>query len=165
MDNLEVKINLVKHYQEVKHTFQRVLRKREQNDRFIGHGLCGDLCLENKELWVEVIKPWFKPENFELRFLWFNYQPEPDQVSISKDEIEERDYFHDGRWYRFLIEEVNPEYRRCIFWFPVLPDFNKDRIYTLKYALNELEKLKIFIGKDNPEPKLPDIQYDEPLTV
>jgi hypothetical protein len=171
MDNLEVKINLVKHYQEVKHTFQRVLRKREQGNgfseygTFIGHGLCGDLCLENNQLWVEVIKPWFKPENFDIKYLYFNYQPEPGQVLISEDEIEERDCLGYGQWYKFEIEEVSPEWRGTIFWFPVLPDFNKDRIYTLKYGLNELEKLRLFIGKDTPSPKLPDIPSDEPLIV
>lgn len=171
MDNLEVKINLVKHYQEVKHTFQRVLRKREQSNgfseygAFIGHGLCGDLCLENNQLWVEVIKPWFKPENFDIKYLYFNYCPEPGQVLCDEDEIERRDCLGYGQWYKFEIEEVSPEWRGTIFWFPVLPDFNKDRIYTLKYGLNELEKLRLFIGKDTPSPKLPPIPSDEPLIV
>lgn len=149
------------YYQEIKDTFYRVLDKR-MRDLNSPVGLCADIieASRNKKdpdrnLWREVIKPWFTPRRFNITQVYFGY------FTLVIKPISEEILNIGGKvWYRVPLEKLGVyEYLLgTAFWFPISKEHNAERIKILECALEDLERIK-----REGEPKLPPITMDKPI--
>lgn len=165
-ENRVIEERVRNYYLPVKNTLETVLHERI-NIPDSPRGLCADLInvshVINREfnlpdqvfLWREVIKPWFTPQRFNIRVVYFGYYS-PDIIKLQGEGLG-----IEGRvWYRMPLENIKDhEYLLgTAFWFPVSKDYNAERIKILECALEDLERIK-----KEGEPKLPPITEDKPI--
>lgn len=156
------------YYLPVKNTLETVLYERI-NIPDSQRGLCADLIEVSRNiykqydpydlpdqvfLWRQVIKPWFIPQRFNIRVVYFGYY-NPTIIKLQGEGLR-----IEGRiWYRMPLENLEGhEYLLgTAFWFPVSKDYNAERLKILECALEDLERIK-----REGEPKLPPLTFEEP---
>lgn len=156
------------YYLPVKNTLETVLYERI-NIPDSQRGLCADLIEVSRNiykqydpydlpdrvfLWRQVIKPWFIPQRFNIKVVYFGYYS-PDIIRLQGE-----GFRIEGRvWYRVPLENLKDHefLLGTAFWFPVSKDYNAERIKILECALEDLERIK-----REGEPKLPPLTFEEP---
>lgn len=157
------------YYLPVKNTLEIVLYGRI-NIPDSQRGLCADLIEVSRNiykqydpydlpdqvfLWRQVIKPWFIPQRFNIKVVYFGYYSS-DIIRLQGEGL-----VIEGRvWYRVPLENLKDHefLLGTAFWFPVSKEYNAERIKILECALEDLEGIK-----REGEPKLPPITEDEPI--
>lgn len=151
-ENRVIEDKVREYYPQVKALIEMIITKRLRYQN-MPHGLCADFIEEDKKLWIEVIKPWFTPQRFNLSHVYFGYYHQ--LIESIKDDI----LNVNGRaYFRVSIEEINrhPHLLSTAFWFPVSKEYNAMRIKILECALEDLERIK----EEGVNP--PPITFDEP---
>lgn len=168
-ENKVIEERIRNYYLPVKNTFEAVLYGR-LNIPDSPRGLCADLIEVSRNihkqydpydlpdqvfLWRQVIKPWFIPQRFNIKVVYFGYYS-PDIIRLQGE-----GFGIEGRvWYRVPLENLKDhEYiLGTAFWFPVSKDYNAERLKILECALEDLERIK-----REGALVLPPITEDEPI--
>lgn len=164
-ENRVIEERIRNYYLPVKNTFEAVLYRR-LNIPDSPRGLCADLMDVSRNiykqydpydlpdrvfLWRQVIKPWFIPQRFNIRVVYFGYYS-PDIIRLQGEGLG-----IEGRvWYRVPLENLKDHefLLGTAFWFPVSKDYNAERIKILECALEDLERIK-----REGEQKLPPLTF------
>lgn len=167
-ENKVIEERIRNYYLPVKNTLETVLYERI-NIPDSQRGLCADLIEVSRNiykqydpydlpdrvfLWRQVIKPWFIPQRFNIKVVYFGYYSH-DIIRLQGERLE-----IEGRvWYRVPLENLKDHefLLGTAFWFPVSKDYNAERIKILECALEDLERIK----KEGVN--LPPITEDEPI--
>lgn len=165
-ENKVIEERIRNYYLPVKNVLETV-RDRRINIPDSPRGLCADLIEVSRTiniefnlsndgtyLWREVIRPWFTPQRFNIKIVYFGYY-NPTIIKLQGEGLR-----IEGRiWYRMPLENLEGhEYLLgTAFWFPVSKEYNAERIKILECALEDLERIK-----REGEPKLTPITFEEP---
>lgn len=150
-ENKVIEERIRNYYLPVKNVLETVLYERI-NIPDSQRGLCVDLIEVSRTiniefnlsndgtyLWRQVIKPWFIPQRFNIRVVYFGYY-NPTIIKLQGEGLR-----IEGRiWYRMPLENLEGHefLLGTAFWFPVSKDYNAERIKILECALEDLERIK-----------------------